>query len=195
MRLKVFSVLFIDWSDLIVIHCIDFFQEKLIKTFGPEAQFTLELAGCMKETMIKDLKLNIKKDYNEKLNLARLFVGSGGQMTSDMINLLGYLRKFKAAVHVISFTKTKIPDRLRSPKELSKENSKNDIGQGRAIENSQKGNNSKTKPNIKIQPYNDVKEHEELMLCPGMVRNLIEKFQSDGTIQARLFVKADELLI
>ena len=102
------------------------------KQFGDDAQFTVEIAGKMKDIMMEDLKGNVKKDYNEKLPLARLFVGAGGEMTPDIINVLGYMKKFKAAVEVVQITNNYHGQ--NNEENNSRENGHNN-GQGNGQEN------------------------------------------------------------
>jgi len=59
-------------------------QMKLEDVFGDNPQFTLEMAGKMKEEMLSQLAENRKEEYNSAAGLAMLFDQSGGVLTVDM---------------------------------------------------------------------------------------------------------------
>ena len=52
--------------------------------FGDDPQFNLEIAGKMKELILKDLNENRKEEYQSRFGLAMLFDRAGGQMTEKM---------------------------------------------------------------------------------------------------------------
>jgi len=57
---------------------------KLENVFGINPQFTLEMAGKMKDEMLKIAKEGRKEEYNSVVGLAMLFDQAGGNMTEDM---------------------------------------------------------------------------------------------------------------
>jgi len=57
---------------------------KLVHVFGRKPQFTLEMAGKMKEQMLKNAADNRKEEYNSAVGLAMLYDQSGGHLTADM---------------------------------------------------------------------------------------------------------------
>jgi len=57
---------------------------KLENVFGHNAQFTLELAGKMKDQMLKNAAANRKEEYNSEVGLAMLFDQAGGELTARM---------------------------------------------------------------------------------------------------------------
>jgi len=59
-------------------------QMKLEETFGRNPQFTLEMAGKMKDEMLKIAVDGRKEEYNSEVGLAMLFDQAGGNMTEDM---------------------------------------------------------------------------------------------------------------
>ena len=59
--------------------------DRMVNLFGPDEQFTLEMADKMKAKMIDDLVTEKRKEeYMSKVGLAMLFDRAGGKMTADM---------------------------------------------------------------------------------------------------------------
>ncbi|XP_033114910.1 uncharacterized protein LOC117115295 [Anneissia japonica] len=66
---------------------------KLKDVFGEDPQFTLELAGKMKEQMLKNASEGRKEEYNSKIGLAMLFDQAGGNMTKEMADVIADANK------------------------------------------------------------------------------------------------------
>ena len=59
--------------------------DRMVNLYGPDEQFTLEMADKMKAKMIDDLVTEKRKEeYMSKVGLATLFDRAGGKMTKDM---------------------------------------------------------------------------------------------------------------
>ena len=63
-------------------------RDRLVNVFGEHDQFTLEIAGKMKETMLEDLRLGRKEEYMSDVGVALLFDRSGGKLTEDMSDVI-----------------------------------------------------------------------------------------------------------
>ncbi|XP_071957012.1 uncharacterized protein [Antedon mediterranea] len=61
---------------------------KLNDVFGEDPQFTLEMAGKMKEQMLKNASDGRKEEYNSKVGLAMLFDQAGGKLTNEMAGII-----------------------------------------------------------------------------------------------------------
>ncbi|XP_071955862.1 uncharacterized protein [Antedon mediterranea] len=61
---------------------------KLKDVFGEDPQFTLEMAGKMKEQMLKNVSDGRKEEYNSKVGLAMLFDQAGGKLTKEMADVI-----------------------------------------------------------------------------------------------------------
>jgi len=59
-------------------------KEKLEDTFGRNSQFTLAMAGKMKEEMLTIAAEGRHEEYNSEVGLAMLFDQAGGKMTEEM---------------------------------------------------------------------------------------------------------------
>ncbi|XP_033106326.1 uncharacterized protein LOC117108423 [Anneissia japonica] len=66
---------------------------KLEDVFGEDPQFTLEIAGKMKEQMLKNAADGRKEEYNSKIGLAMLFDQAGGKMTKEMADIIAEASK------------------------------------------------------------------------------------------------------
>ena len=63
-------------------------QERLIDLFGEDRQFTMEMAGAMKEKMLEDLSGNRKEEYMSEAGIALLFDRAGGKLTANMARVI-----------------------------------------------------------------------------------------------------------
>ena len=63
-------------------------KERLVDLFGDDPQFTEELAGKMKQTMLEDLCAGRKEEYMSKVGIALLFDRSGGKLTQQMSEVI-----------------------------------------------------------------------------------------------------------
>ncbi len=72
--------------------------DRLVNLFGPNEQFTIEMAQKMKATMIKDLTSDQKEEYMTAVGLAILFDKSGGHLTPKMAEVIDKV-KIKSDEH------------------------------------------------------------------------------------------------
>ncbi|KAL5271381.1 hypothetical protein ACHWQZ_G001877 [Mnemiopsis leidyi] len=61
---------------------------KLRSEFGDEPQFTIDIAGAMKDQIIKNLTAGRKEEYTSKSGLAMLFDQSGGHVTAKIAEII-----------------------------------------------------------------------------------------------------------
>ena len=66
----------------------DMVKRRLVNLFGEHHQFTLEMAGKMKEKMLEDLRSDRKEEYMSKVGLAILFDRAGGKLTEAMSDVI-----------------------------------------------------------------------------------------------------------
>ena len=71
---------------------LDMIKNRLISLFGPDPQFTLEIAGKMKEKMLEDLHQNRKEEYMSRVGISILFDRSGGKLTPAMSDAIANVR-------------------------------------------------------------------------------------------------------
>ena len=70
----------------------DMIVDRLTKLFGPNPQFTPEIAKAMKKTMIDDLTANRKEEYMSKVGISILFDRSGGKLTDTMSDAIANVK-------------------------------------------------------------------------------------------------------
>ena len=63
-------------------------KDRLVNLFGDHQQFTEEIGGKMKETMLQDLHANRKEEYMSKVGIILLFDRSGGKITPEMRDVI-----------------------------------------------------------------------------------------------------------
>ena len=61
---------------------------KLVKSFGENPDFTDEVCGKMRQTMLDDLNRGAKEEYMSKAGLAMLYDRSGGKLNEEMADII-----------------------------------------------------------------------------------------------------------
>lgn len=61
---------------------------KLVKSFGENPDFTDEVCGKMRQTMLDDLNRGAKEEYMSKAGLAMLYDRSGGKLNGEMADII-----------------------------------------------------------------------------------------------------------
>ena len=85
----------------------DMIVTRLKYLFGDNEQFTKEIAGRMKEEMIKDLNLDIKSEYHSAYGIVILFERAGGKATPEMLHAL---ETHKSNIEIHNSIRTAIHD-------------------------------------------------------------------------------------
>ena len=73
-------------------------KDRLVNLFGPNPEFTEDVAIKMKEKMLEDLRNNRKEEYMSRVGISVLFDRSGGKMTASMSDAIAQV-KVKNAFH------------------------------------------------------------------------------------------------
>ena len=85
----------------------DMIVSRLKYLFGDNEQFTKEMAGRMKEEMIKDLNLDIKNEYHSAYGIVVLFERVGGKATPEMLKAL---ERHKSSIEIHNSIRKAIHD-------------------------------------------------------------------------------------